>query len=119
MVGLENGPVIPGEGTWQGLPRSSDKEQGGLGVDNAVLQTQVRVKKEGEAFQLCAEQTVFIGLINRETETREKSHKFIIHKHDEDRNASPLYCDILQFCHISTATDTQVLLSPVLLLTGC
>lgn len=86
MVGLENGPVIPRERSWQGLAGSSDKEQGGLGVDRAVLQTQVRVKKEGEAFQLCTEQAVFIGLINRETETREKSHTFIIHQSDEDRN---------------------------------
>ena len=67
VVGLEHGPVVPGERTWQGLPGSSDEEQGGLGVDGAVLQTQVRVKKEGEAFQLRTEQTVFIGLINRET----------------------------------------------------
>lgn len=74
MVGLENGPVIPGERTWQGLPGSSDKKQGGLGVDGAVLQTQVRVKKEGEAFQLCTEQTVLIGLINGETKTREINH---------------------------------------------
>lgn len=79
MVGLENGPVVPGEGTWQGLPGSSDEEQGGLGVDCTVLQTQVRVKEEGEAFQLCTEQTVFIGLITRETrDKREKSHRFII-----------------------------------------
>lgn len=74
MVGLENGPVIPRERTWQGLPGSGDKEQRGLGVDCAVLQTQVGVKKEGEAFQLCTEQTVFIGLMNRETETRERNH---------------------------------------------
>lgn len=67
MVGLENSPVIPRQWTWQGLPRSSDKEQGGLGVDRAVLQTQVRVEEKGEAFQLRTEQTVFIGLINTET----------------------------------------------------
>lgn len=74
VVGLENGPVVPGEGSWQGLPGSGDEEQGGLGVDRAVLQTQVRVEEEGEAFQLGTEQTVFIGLNTRGTETRERNH---------------------------------------------
>lgn len=94
MVGLKNSPVISGEGTWQRLPRSSDEEKRGLGVDRAVLQTQVRVKKEGEAFQLCTEQTVFIGL----TETRKKSHRFIIHHNDEDRNVLDIIHQFLQSC---------------------
>lgn len=68
VVGLENGPVVAGEGAWQGLPRSSDEEQRGLWVDRAVLQAQVRVKEEREAFQLCTEQTVFIGLVTRQRE---------------------------------------------------
>lgn len=72
MVGLEDGPVIPGEGTRQGLSRSRNEKQGGLGVDCAVLQTQVRMKKEGEAFQLRTEQTVLIGL-TRETNHRDSS----------------------------------------------
>ena len=93
VVGLEDRPVVPREGTWQGLPGPSDEEQGGLGVYCAVLQAQVRVKKEGEAFQLSTEQTVFIGLINTETETR-----VIINQSDEDRNVLDLIPPFLQSC---------------------
>ena len=70
MVGLEHGPVVPWEGAGQGVPGAGDEEQRGLGVDCAVLQTQVGVEEEGEAFQLCTEETVFIGLINTEREER-------------------------------------------------
>lgn len=80
MVGLEDGPVVPGEGAGQGLSRSRDEKKGGLGVDRAVLQTQVRVKKEGEAFQLRTEQTVLIGL-TRERNDRDSSITRVINTH--------------------------------------
>lgn len=37
VVGLEDGPVVPGERTGQRLPRAGDEEQRGLWVDCAVL----------------------------------------------------------------------------------
>lgn len=72
VVGLEHGPVVPGQRTRQGLSGSGDEEKRGLGVDSAVLQTQVGVKKEGEAFELRTEQTVLIGLSN--TNKQEQIH---------------------------------------------
>lgn len=84
VVGLEDSPVVPGERTRQRLPRAGDEEQRGLWVDCAVLQTQVRVQEEGEAFQLCTQQTVFIGLVGRKKHTaREgemKTHEKVIKK---------------------------------------
>lgn len=99
MVGLEHGPVFPGQGAGQWLTRSCDEKQRGLRVDHAVLQAQVRMEEEGEAFQLCTQQTVFIGLMKREKETEtEKSHRFIIRWSDEDRNVVGIILKFLPSC---------------------
>lgn len=82
VVGLEDSPIVPGKWTRQRLPRAGDEEQRGLWVDGAVLQSQVRVQEEGEAFQLRTQQTVFIGLVGRKKHTaREgeiKTHERVI-----------------------------------------
>lgn len=62
MVGLEDGPVVPGQGAGEGLARACDEEEGGLGIDRAVLQAQVGMEEEGESFELGTQQAVLIGL---------------------------------------------------------
>lgn len=62
VVGLEHGPVLSGQHAFLYLTGPCHVEQWGLGVDAAVLQAQVRMQEEGEAFELRAQQAVLIGL---------------------------------------------------------
>ena len=66
VVGLEHGPVVPGQRAREGLAGARDEEEGRAGVDAAVLQAQVGVQVEGEALELGAQKAVLIGLRERE-----------------------------------------------------
>lgn len=62
MVGLEHSPILSGQHAFLYLTRPCHIEQWGLGVDAAVFQAQVRMQEEREAFELCTQQAVLIGL---------------------------------------------------------
>lgn len=62
VVGLEDRPVLAGQHALLHLTGPRHVEQWGLGVDAAVLQAQVRMQEKREAFELCTQQAVLIGL---------------------------------------------------------
>lgn len=62
VVGLEHSPVLTGQHALLHLAGPCHVEQRGPGVDATVLQAQVRVQEQGEAFELCTQQAVLVGL---------------------------------------------------------